>query len=98
MNKIYTLLLFLSVSISAFCQESDDTEYTNGVFFLNEDWYGHQNSTINFLSDEGEWTYRVFQKTNPGKELGCTSQFGTIYNGKFYIVSKQERDPGASIT
>jgi hypothetical protein len=98
MNKFFTLLLFLSVSLSALCQGDDETDYSKGVFFVNEDWYGHQNSTVNFLSDKGDWTYHVFQKSNPGKELGCTSQFGTIYDGKFYIVSKQERDPGASVT
>jgi len=77
--------------------ESKDADYSKGVFIVNEDWYGHQNSTINFLTDEGEWMYRVFQKENPGHELGCTSQFGTIYGDKFYIVSKQQQDPGAKI-
>lgn len=77
---------------------SEEADYTKGVFILNEDWYGHQNSTINYLTPEGEWDYRVFQKENPGHELGCTSQFGVIYGGKLYIVSKQERDPGAKIT
>lgn len=96
MNRIFTLLVALSISFSVFSQE--ETEYTEGVFIVNEDWYGHQNSTINFLSDDGEWTYRVFQKNNSGKELGCTSQFGAIYGGKFYVVSKQERDPGAQVT
>lgn len=71
--------------------------YTNGVFVLNEDWYGHNNSTINFLSSEGEWTYRVIQKENPGIELGCTAQYGTIYGDKFFIMAKQDKDPGASI-
>ncbi len=72
-------------------------DYTQGTFFVNEDWFGHNNSTINFLTDEGKWIYSVFQKENPGHELGCTSQFGTIYGGKIYIVSKQEKDPGATI-
>lgn len=75
-----------------------EADYTKGVFILNEDWYGHQNSTINYLTPEGEWNYRVFQKENPGHELGCTSQYGVVYGGKLYIVSKQERDPGAKIT
>ena len=72
-------------------------DYTNGVFIVNEDWFGHQNSTLNFISNDGEWTYRVIQKENPGKELGATAQYGTIYGDKFYIISKQEKDPGASI-
>lgn len=71
--------------------------YNQGVFFVNEDWYGHQNSTVNYLSEDGEWTYRVVQKENPGVELGCTAQYGQIYGDKFYIMSKQEKDPGASV-
>lgn len=74
------------------------SNYSHGTFIVNEDWYGHQNSTVNFLSQDGEWTYRVVQKENPGVELGCTAQYGQIYGGKFYIMSKQEKDPGASIT
>lgn len=94
---ILHLLIFLLTAFDVPAQNIDP-DYTQGVFFVNEDWYGHQNSSVNFLSNDGEWTYRVFQKANPGKELGCTSQFGTIYEGKFYIVSKQEKDPGASVT
>ena len=74
------------------------SDYSHGVFIVNEDWYGHQNSTVNFLSQDGEWTYRVVQKENPGVELGCTAQYGQIYGGKFYIMSKQDKDPGADIT
>ena len=98
MKKIFSLFLLMSVSIIAVCQDNKETEYTDGVFIVNEDWYGHQNSTINFITNKGEWIYRIFQKENPGKELGCTSQYGTIYGGKFYVVSKQEKDPGAKIT
>lgn len=78
--------------------ENQQTDYTKGTFIVNEDWYGHQNSTVNFLTDEGEWIYRVVQKENPGIELGCTNQYGTIYGDKFYLIAKQEKDPGASIT
>lgn len=66
-----------------------DVDYSDGVFIVNEDWYGHQNSTVNFLTNQGEWIYRAFQKENPGRELGCTTQFGTIYGNRFYFVSKQ---------
>ena len=77
--------------------ENANTDYTKGTFIVNEDWYGHQNSTINFLTDNGEWVYRVVQKENPGIELGCTAQYGQIYGDKFYVMSKQEKDPGASV-
>lgn len=84
---------------SGACQTVAETpvDYTNGVFIVNEDWFGHQNSTLNFISNDGEWTYRVIQKENPGKELGATAQYGTIYGDKFYIISKQEKDGGAAI-
>lgn len=72
-------------------------DYTKGTFIVNEDWYGHQNSTVNFLTDEGEWVYRVVQKENPGVELGATAQYGAIYGDKFFIIAKQPKDPGASI-
>ena len=77
--------------------ENANTDYTKGTFIVNEDWYSHQNSTINFLTDNGEWVYRVVQKENPGVELGCTAQYGQIYGDKFYVMSKQEKDPGASV-
>jgi len=76
---------------------SESPDYTKGTFVVNEDWYGHQNSSVNFLSSEEKWTLNALQQENPGHELGATAQFGTIYGGKFYIVSKQDRDPGASI-
>ncbi|MCH5243908.1 MAG: DUF5074 domain-containing protein [Lentimicrobiaceae bacterium] len=77
---------------------AQETDYAQGVLFLNEDWFGHQNSTINFLHPNGEWDYRVFQKENPGMELGGTSQYGTVFNQRLYIISKQDRDMGASIS
>lgn len=73
------------------------TDYTKGTFIVNEDWYGHQNSTVNFLTDKGEWVYRVVQKENPGVELGATNQYGAIYGDKFYLIAKQDKDPGATI-
>lgn len=78
-------------------EAGQQADYTKGTFIVNEDWYGHQNSTVNFLTDDGEWIYRVVQKENPGVELGCTNQYGTIYGDKFYFIAKQEKDPGASI-
>lgn len=59
-------------------RSSENVDYTQGVFILNEDWFGHNNSTINFMTSSGDFAYKIFQTANPGKELGCTSQFGTI--------------------
>ena len=82
---------------SKFIASTATPNYSQGTFFVNEDWFGHNNSTVNFLSNDGDWTYRVFQKENSGHELGATAPFGTIYGGKMYIVSKQDKDGGASI-
>jgi hypothetical protein len=99
MIKHYLLLASLVVAASA--AASSDYDYAKGVFFVNEDWYGHNNSTVNQLdvnATDGEyWHYRVFQSENPGLELGCTACYGSIFNDRMYIVSKQSKDPGADL-
>ena len=69
-------------------------DYTKGTLFLNEDWFGHDNSTINHLDETGEWSYRVYRAANSGKELGVTSQFATVYGDNLYIMSKQASGTG----
>jgi hypothetical protein len=91
------LLLIMLLNIS-FCV-SAQPNYTNGVFILNEDWFGHNNSTLNFLhTDTGIFDYLIVQNNadNAGLSLGCTSQFGTVYGDNLYIISKQDQDPGES--
>lgn len=84
--------------LPALTSEPMQVDYSKGTFIVNEDWYGHQNSTLNFLTDDGEWIYRVIQKENPGVEIGATAQYGAIYGDKFFVMAKQPKDPGASIT
>ena len=91
------MFIALAAIVPLLRAEDAEPDYTGGVFILNEDWYGHQNSTINYLSPSSEWDYRVFQKVNPGKELGGTSQYGAIFDGRLYIISKQEKDPAAAV-
>lgn len=81
-------------TIGAYEIEREAGNYTDGVFIVNEDWFGHSNSTVNFYSTDGEWTYRAFQLENPGISLGCTNQFGAIYGDRFYFISKQDQDGG----
>ena len=99
MKKTITAIATLLIPLAAFAA---DTDYTKGVFIVNEDWYGHQNSTVNYLNpddpDGDWWRYRVIQIENSGKELGCTNQFGALWKGRFYLIAKQEKDPGASVT
>ena len=94
-------LLLAAVCSTALFSYAED-ELSGGFFYLNEDWYGHNNSTINYLRpddpDGNYWEYRVFKTRNEGKELGCTAQDGIAWGGKLYIIAKQEKDPGATIT
>ena len=96
--SITSILLTVTASAVA-AQEAD---YTRGIIWVNEDWYGHQNSTVNYLmpdDPEGNfWKYRIIQAENPGKELGCTNQYGAIWNDRIYLIAKQDKDPGATIT
>lgn len=92
----------MSMWLAAASAVAGDVDYSTGVIFINEDWYGHQNSTVNYLlpdDPDGEyWHYRVIQSENPGTELGCTNQYGALWDGRLYMIAKQEKDPGASVT
>ncbi|MDE6303588.1 MAG: DUF5074 domain-containing protein, partial [Paramuribaculum sp.] len=71
---------------------AQETDYTQGIIWVNEDWYGHQNSTVNYLlpdDPDGQfWRYRIIQTDNPGKELGCTNQFGALWYDRLYLIAK----------
>lgn len=96
------LLSIVSVALGAFASEASDFDYSKGILIVNEDWYGHQNSSVNqLLPDEpnGEyWNYRIIREENPGMELGCTNQYAALWNGRLYCIAKQEKDPGADIS
>lgn len=67
-------------------------DYTKGAFVVNEDWFGHRNSAVTFLSNDGKWNYKAVE------DVGCTACFGTFYGNKFYAIAKQAKDPSASVT
>lgn len=101
MRKLLSIIS-LSLAAAASAVAANDFEYTDGIIWVNEDWYGHQNSTVNFLMPDDPdmvyWKYRVIQEENPGMQLGCTNQYGTIWDGRLYLIAKQDKDPGADIT
>ncbi|MEG0925785.1 DUF5074 domain-containing protein [Chryseobacterium sp.] len=70
------------------------TNFTNGFFMVNEEWYGHTNGSVNFIDNNGQITNRVYSNANNNHAFGATTQFGTIYGDKFYFVSKQAADAG----
>lgn len=75
--------------------QTDDIDYTTGVFFVNEDWYGHQNSTVNYLTEKGEWVYRVIQKKIRAWSWAVPiSTASSMATGSISLPSRNEtRDP-----
>ncbi len=99
-RALTALALLMAATVPAVA--APEADYTRGIIWVNEDWYGHQNSTLNYLlpdDEEGDfWRYRIVQAENPGMELGCTNQYGALWHGRLYLIAKQDKDPGASVT
>lgn len=65
-------------------------KFENGFFLVNEGWFQHGPGDVNFYRNGEDSVYQyVFQRTNPGKTLGTTTDYGAIYNNKMYLVSKE---------
>ena len=64
-----------------------------GFYIANEDWFGHENGSVNYLklNNKGDYdiTYRVYRLANDKEQLGVTTQFGTIWGDYAYFLSKQ---------
>ncbi|OMQ08280.1 DUF5074 domain-containing protein [[Flexibacter] sp. ATCC 35103] len=73
------------------------TDFTNGFFVVNEEWFGHTNGSVNFVNNDGSINYRVYSTVNNSQAFGATTQYGTIYGDKFYFISKQAADGGDSM-
>lgn len=98
MRKLLLLLLCLLPQLTTWADDKATT-FSDGFFIVNEDWYGTNNSTINWFGYDGEITTRVVQTVNGADvQLGCTAPVGTISNGRMYVTCKQPQDPGASVT
>ena len=68
--------------------------WQDGTFWLNEDWFGHTNGSINYIEKDGTVRYRAYESQNPYESFGCTSQYAMIFGGKLYVMSKQATDGG----
>lgn len=78
--------------------ENPDTsipvDYSEGTIILNEEWFGHTNGGLNYITPDNEIIYQAYTRENPGKAFGCTSQHGTIWNDLLIVASKQNADKG----
>ncbi|MFA8436753.1 MAG: DUF5074 domain-containing protein [Marinifilaceae bacterium] len=64
-------------------------KYSSGVFIVNEGWFGHEPGSVHFWDrSSSQLQTNIFQNENPGKDLGITTQYACVQNGKFYLVSK----------
>ena len=90
------LTLLFCIITSVLCTNIKAQDYTNGAYVLNEDWYGHNNSTLNFWNPTTSTIdYLIMQMANNYEySLGCTAQYGQLYGDYIVIIAKQDRDPG----
>lgn len=69
-------------------------DFTQGIIFVNEGWFGHDTGSVNFLSSDGDVTYDAFALQNNGHILGTTTQYGDRFGNRLYVVSKQATTSG----
>lgn len=73
--------------------ENPVSDFTDGTLILNEDWFGHVNSGLNYITPDYEMVYNPYMVVNGGLAFGCTAQHATIYADRLIVVSKQHNDP-----
>jgi len=62
---------------------------SNGFYIANEDWFGHDNGSVNYFNNDGTIVYRAYRAANKDESFGVTTQFATIYGDNAFFVSKQ---------
>lgn len=63
--------------------------YSSGVFIVNEGWFGHEPGNVNFWDRQSDdIQHKVYEKENPDKQLGVTTQYACINDSKLFLVSK----------
>lgn len=45
----------------------------NGFYIANEDWFGHDNGTVNYFKNDGTIVYRAYRAANAGETFGVTT-------------------------
>ena len=106
--KKYFYLAFVALGIGfTACDDDEKLEYVEviedsqpsavipakGFYVANEDWFGHDNGTVNYFKVNGDGydvVYRAYRAANEDEKLGVTTQFGTTWGDNIYLLSKQE--------
>lgn len=80
---LLSVLLTAGFSVAGISQNS---EFTNGLFVLNEGGIGQGNASLSFISSAGELANNVFSDANDGMLLGDTAQSMGFNGDNAYIV------------
>lgn len=62
---------------------------SQGFYIVNEDWFGHDDGSVNYFKNDGSIIYRAYRAANNGDKFGVTTQYGAAYGDNLYFVSKQ---------
>lgn len=95
MKLRFLYLAMAAAALPAVCsaQESENPalpeNFNHGMLMINEDWFGHSSGSMNFIDNDGAVFYNVYQQSNPEKCLGATTQFGSVFGNRVFVMSKQ---------
>lgn len=65
---------------------------TSGFYIINEGWFGHDMGSVNSFNPlTSELLTNVYGAANAPLELGNTTCYGSIWDNKIYLISKQGR-------
>jgi len=68
-------------------------KYWGGFFIINEGNFGSTPGSINYFypataTSDASLLTDIYAQSNPGKDLGLTAEYGTVWGDKIYVVSK----------
>lgn len=81
-----TLLSVVFTAAFSVAGISQNSEFTNGLFVLNEGGAGAGNASVSFISSAGELANNVFSDANDGMPLGDTAQCMGFNGDNAYVV------------
>lgn len=87
-SRLCMVMLLALPMVFASCEDDEDSGnmvQDHSFYVVNE---GQGNGSICFYDNDGIWHNNIYQENNPGEKLGVTSTTAVFYNGKVYIVSK----------
>lgn len=75
-----------------------DGDFQDGFFVMNEGWFDHASTSLNFFPRDGEPYYNAFAQMNEGLTIAGTGVGGYYWGDRIYIANydtaKDEQLPG----